>query len=149
MDPNAALTELRGLLASRDGAPEDGTYVATMDRIADLAESLDEWLTRGGFVPGPWERKSDAMVTMADLHALSEITDACIHGRKVARLIDGDNVIEGVARSIGDENGNFLRRDEDVRNGYLRVSGTFEYFWPIRELMPQIHDSTFVVQRGA
>lgn len=90
-----------------------------------------------------------APVTMNDLHALTEITDAAIHCYRVRRLMPGtDNVIEGVARSIGDERGNFLRRDQDCRDGYLRVSGLFEYFWPVQELMPQIHEATFVVQRG-
>lgn len=93
--------------------------------------------------------EANTAVTMNDLHALTEIVDACIHGYKVARLMpDGSTVIEGVARSIGDEQGNFLRRDEDVRNGFLRVSGVFEYFWPVRELMPQVHGAEFVVRRG-
>jgi hypothetical protein len=43
-------------------------------------------------------------------------------------------LIEGTARSIGDENGNF-EFDEDVRDLYLRVSGTFEFFLPIEDVL--------------
>lgn len=148
MDPNAALAELRKLAkAWLDGeAPDDEAYHILMT-LLEQWEALDGWLRQGGFLPADWA--ASTRVTPNDLHALSTITDAAIHCYRVARLMPSGDVIEGVARSIGDENGNFLKSDEDVRDGYLRVSGTFEYFWPIRELMPQIHDSTFVVQRGA
>jgi hypothetical protein len=87
--------------------------------------------------------------TMADLHAVSEISDACIHGYHVVRLMPSGGILEGVARCIGDRSGNYLRRDEDVRHGFLRVSGTFEHFWPIRELVPQVHTGEFIIDRLA
>lgn len=83
--------------------------------------------------------------TMADLHAVSEISDACIHGYRVRRLMPTGGILKGVARCIGDERGNYLRRDEDVRDGFLRVSGILEYFWPIREIMPQIHVGELII----
>lgn len=48
MDPNAALDELRRLLADRD----DGK----LERIAELFEALDGWIAGGGFLPRDWQR---------------------------------------------------------------------------------------------
>ena len=54
MDPNQTLTEIRALAAhvamteewDRDDAKE----------LATLVQALDEWLSRGGFLPEAWER---------------------------------------------------------------------------------------------
>lgn len=52
MDPNATLTELRALTA----ANRDREFVSDHDatRIIELVDALDEWLTRGGFLPSAW-----------------------------------------------------------------------------------------------
>lgn len=51
MDPNAALEELRswvdGDLSSRP-APERA------ERMAELFDGLDGWLSKGGFLPDAW-----------------------------------------------------------------------------------------------
>lgn len=142
MDPTACLQEIRELGEQiRNGDVRE----SVIEDYTSAVIALDEWLSKGGFPPSTW---TAGLVTLDDLHALSEITDACIHGYRVARLMESGEVLEGVARSIGDERGNFLRRDEDVRAGYLRVSSMFEHFWPIRELMPLVKRSEFVVRRG-
>lgn len=51
MDPNAALTEMRAIIAScQDGRDYDA------DRLAELAGALDQWLSSGGFLPADWAR---------------------------------------------------------------------------------------------
>lgn len=64
MDPSATLEEARKV-ASRlvegidndryDGAPAQLENDA--DKLASLFFSLDEWLSKGGFLPKAWERK--------------------------------------------------------------------------------------------
>lgn len=51
MDPNAALAQIRDevheILTDRNPDPE---------RLAELVNGLDEWLTNGGFLPDGWQR---------------------------------------------------------------------------------------------
>lgn len=61
MDPNAALAEIRKINSSlTDGAGllTEGEAVATLDRLSELTEGLDEWLSQGGFLPDAWQPKS-------------------------------------------------------------------------------------------
>jgi hypothetical protein len=51
MDPNAALADIRSILADR---AEDGSWDA--DQLAERINDLDNWLTRGGFLPADWQR---------------------------------------------------------------------------------------------
>ncbi|AYD82072.1 HNH endonuclease [Mycobacterium phage Saguaro] len=52
MDPDAALRELRAIMAliksHRRMTSEQ------LDHMVELFEGLDAWLSCGGFVPGPW-----------------------------------------------------------------------------------------------
>lgn len=50
MDPNAALADLRIILA--DGEPEDAVESFCVARTTFRA--LDEWLSNGGFQPRAW-----------------------------------------------------------------------------------------------
>lgn len=84
-------------------------------------------------------------LTVRDAVALGSICDAAIHGRKVSWLLSNSEVLTGVARSIGDERGNFAREDEDIRDCYLRVSATFEHFLPVSEVLIMYRDGTFIV----
>lgn len=47
MDPNTTLTELRKYA------------IGETDQWALLFEALDNWLTRGGFLPRPWQQAQD------------------------------------------------------------------------------------------
>ena len=52
MDPDANLTEARALAARAlggDPLDDDETY-----RLAELIHDLDEWVSRGGFLPTDW-----------------------------------------------------------------------------------------------
>lgn len=54
MDPNETLNQLR-YLARRLVECENPDPV-DVQRMAELALALDEWLTKGGFLPMAWER---------------------------------------------------------------------------------------------
>ena len=60
-------------------------------------------------------------------------------------MIDG-TVYVGLARSIGDERGNFGGRDDDIRDEYLRVTLLlgFDVAWPMSELLSEVGSGYFV-----
>lgn len=53
MDPNAALAEIRKLTRDvlKGRADEED-----IERLAELIEGLDNWLSKGGFLPKNWDR---------------------------------------------------------------------------------------------
>ena len=55
MDPNTMLTDLRRLAARVWQASPAELEVRALE-LAEKVESLDLWLTRGGFLPTAWER---------------------------------------------------------------------------------------------
>jgi len=69
MDPNANLAEQRHLIRSinamNDRSTDDGQlqaqdrtqYEADCNRLAELAQALDGWITRGGCLPIAWIAK--------------------------------------------------------------------------------------------
>jgi len=49
MDPDACLEEIRDVVAKiNDGVPGLATA------LAELVDALDEWLSKGGFLPKGW-----------------------------------------------------------------------------------------------
>lgn len=70
MDPNASLTELRDL-ATRIVNRADGlspSDVGDVDRLAELALALDEWITRRGSLPNAWAH--NRQLTQEEVDAL-------------------------------------------------------------------------------
>lgn len=68
MDPNetlkcakAALREMRE--ADKAGDDEDRYMLAAAD-VAEYFEALDEWLSKGGFLPADWDAMRPARQTM-------------------------------------------------------------------------------------
>jgi len=53
MDPNANLAEQRRLV---DRINSGKASKGDLARLADLVDSLDAWLSKGGFLPTAWER---------------------------------------------------------------------------------------------
>lgn len=82
-------------------------------------------------------------VTLRDVQELATVLEFCQHNRPVRWLTDSGNILDGVARSVGDEKGYFLRNDDDIRDAYVRISGTFEYFLPIRDVCELIRRGEF------
>jgi len=64
MDPNEALKNLREAIASatgqQDADTDHGSFCVVNNRtvtdIINSFEALDEWLSRGGFLPADWAR---------------------------------------------------------------------------------------------
>lgn len=57
MDPNAVLEELRFAVSDYIIASDNDSADAEHDaaaRMADCAEALDEWMSKGGFLPAEW-----------------------------------------------------------------------------------------------
>lgn len=51
MDPNATLENIRSLIEEYDqDAPVD------VSELIEYVRALDEWLSKGGFLPAPWHR---------------------------------------------------------------------------------------------
>ena len=61
MDPNEALRQLRARFTIIDrllaGLESDEKYIRNGDlsELIDLFQGLDEWLSKGGFLPDAWE----------------------------------------------------------------------------------------------
>jgi len=84
-------------------------------------------------------------LTLTDALAIAEIIRTAQTTAKVARMTDDGDVVYGTARHIGDDRGAFWPSTADVRDAYLRVTtqAGWEVFWPVRELMPQVAETTF------
>lgn len=55
MDVNAALAELRDLIAKWQAAGSRGPWTeAQADRTIELIADLDAWISKGGFPPDAW-----------------------------------------------------------------------------------------------
>jgi len=60
MDPNAALETLRATIADMRAAEDSGAtpdYASAATVLADAADALDGWITRGGFLPDAWRNR--------------------------------------------------------------------------------------------
>lgn len=90
-------------------------------------------------------------LTGYDACTLADLVRAAQGNQRVARLMpEGTNaaglVIVGTARCIGDENGNFAGRDDDIRDAFMRVTtlSGFEAFWPMSDLIKEHQQFTFI-----
>lgn len=54
MDPNAALERLRDALRTMDSYSED-VWPDDVMEVVESARALDDWLSRGGFLPTDWK----------------------------------------------------------------------------------------------
>lgn len=58
MDPDANLKEQREIIARMQQARnEPRVNAADAERLAELAQALDEWIVRGGSLPAAWQRE--------------------------------------------------------------------------------------------
>lgn len=86
-------------------------------------------------------------LNMRTLSALADMSDAAVHAYRL-RWAVGDSVIaDGVVRAFTRENGASIHADDDVRDAYLWVSGTSEYFVPVRALIDLMGEDLAVVIR--
>lgn len=57
MDPNENLKEQRKIVAEINAARDADADAFDFDkvmRLADLVQAMDEWMTKGGFLPEAW-----------------------------------------------------------------------------------------------
>lgn len=111
MDPNAALEEIRALIAASE--PED-----LDDRLVELIEGLDGWLTRGGFLPRQWAR--------------GQVVEPAAHS--VTLVFDSAEEMLDTVDYLGDEDAPvFLSEDGEVTpirvGSVARVSGREFSLW--------------------
>jgi hypothetical protein len=60
VDPDAALDSLRQLIATlRDKRLDRDVEIAYLYAVVEQAAALDNWLTRGGFLPREWMRREE------------------------------------------------------------------------------------------
>lgn len=89
-------------------------------------------------------------LNLRDAVALGTILRAAQSNAAVSWLSDDSGaLISGTARHIvrDPETAYFLHDDEDVRDAYLRISATFEYFLPVRRLIEKVHTGEFVIEQ--
>jgi hypothetical protein len=53
MDPNATLAEIREITSLHQQG-EIADALDSFDRLAELTFALDEWISKGGFLPAAW-----------------------------------------------------------------------------------------------
>lgn len=74
------------------------------------------------------------ILTLQDALALAEIVRATQRKAKVDWLEPGGRGhLTGTMRAITDKDGNFVRADAEVRDAFVWISATTEWFMPVRE----------------
>jgi ribosomal protein S20 len=56
MDPDQALQDLRSAIKRLDKSVDTDEFINATALTRDAAQALDEWLSKGGFLPKAWER---------------------------------------------------------------------------------------------
>lgn len=88
-------------------------------------------------------------LTMSQLGQLQTIAEAAQTNARVRWLNAHSDVMEGTARSIGHEDSTFLGTDEDVRDGFLRITSVmgFDHYLSVTGLMAMVERGEFAIDR--
>lgn len=57
MDPDETLSQLRVAIRAVQSAESSVSAAAAADSLAEYASALDQWLSKGGFLPKAWSRR--------------------------------------------------------------------------------------------
>jgi hypothetical protein len=77
VDPDANLNEQRELCRKIMRATgKEMSMVQDAERLAELASSLDDWMTNGGFLPASWRP------TCRGCGGLDCPPDSCLYGKR-------------------------------------------------------------------
>jgi hypothetical protein len=57
VDPDETLAQLREAIEAVWAAESSVAAAAAADHVAEYAAALDQWLSRGGFLPAAWSRR--------------------------------------------------------------------------------------------
>lgn len=64
MDPNANLKAQREIVKKLlDGNTEQSLFIHYAVQLAELVQALDQWMSRGGFLPEAWARGRNILPT--------------------------------------------------------------------------------------
>jgi hypothetical protein len=81
-------------------------------------------------------------LTLHALRQLAALADCVYAGQPITRELPGGTVVTGVGRAFTRDGGGFLGPEEDVRDGYVHVSGITEQWWPVADLLDGIGNGT-------
>ncbi len=70
MDPDQALKEIREVIDRVKKWPDDDLALQ-LDKIMEMVEALDRWLSRGGFLPHAWNNARN-LISYAFFYSLAE-----------------------------------------------------------------------------
>jgi hypothetical protein len=88
-------------------------------------------------------------LTIADAVTIADVISWCQHNARLAWVDHRGDVACGTARSIGDERGNLLGADDDVRDGFVHITTAagWEWFVPMADVMAW-HRAGMMVRDG-
>lgn len=121
-----------------------------VDRGSAVNLLLDLCVTHDGVMFNVYEtwaaRPAPAKLTIGNAAAIGDVIRATENGAGVRRLMPDGTIVSGVARHIvsSPETAYFIG-DGDVRDGWLRVSGLSEMFWPMTEVIAAVRETTLVL----
>lgn len=89
-----------------------------------------------------------ANLTLTEAAALGDIIRSCERNGKIALYeVDPDHPLRAVTRCITHDGGAlWFDSDGDVRDAYVWLSGTFEHFFPVRQLLTAISEQRLFFQ---
>lgn len=90
MDPNAALAEIRKQLKALLTIQPDVDVTEAAMSLAEHVQGLDEWLTKGGFLPSAWDRSRTVIWELTDGQRDSLAADAGVALRLRVAVDGGD-----------------------------------------------------------
>jgi hypothetical protein len=83
-----------------------------------------------------------APLTLHALRQLASLADCVFAGQPITRVLDDGEAFTGTARAFTRLGGGFLDSTEDIRDGYVWISGLFEQWWPVSELLAGLDNGT-------
>lgn len=117
--------------------------------LADWQARMDERMLSAGIVqypalPHPIERS----LSVAEAVALGTLLDACARGHALRWLNEHGDVDEGVARCVVRDHGGgaFLTAADDVRDGFVHVSGIVEQWLPVERCVRQLIEGELAIE---
>ncbi len=119
-----------------------------MSACTNVHHNMESCRPYSGWIGLPedeWCAHCRALLTVADLAALTIMFDAC-SGRKVMWL-ENETTMKGEVRCFSAKpyGEGMLHAYEDVRDGYLHISGMFEHWLPVRDVLRLIKEDKFLV----
>lgn len=86
-----------------------------------------------------------APFTLSDFNKIAQIVEAAQGNQRVAFLLEDGRIVQGTARSLGDENGYFQMGTEDIRTLHLRITTEtgLERFELVSDLTEQLGSTFF------